>query len=40
MKNKLMENKCIICGKTTYPGKFFCIECYEKYKNKEIILKI
>ena len=33
------EPKCITCGKTTN-GYLFCKDCYSKYKNKELLLKI
>lgn len=32
--------KCIACGKETKPGFFFCSNCYQKYKNKELLVKI
>jgi len=35
-KNELL---CIICGQETN-GYHFCINCYQKYKNKQIVLKI
>ena len=35
-KNK---SKCITCGKQT-DGLLFCVDCYKKYYNKEILIKI
>ena len=32
--------RCIICGRETKPGFFFCTLCYTKYKNKELLVKI
>lgn len=33
------KSKCILCGKTT-DGLLFCSNCFHKYKNKEILVKI
>lgn len=32
--------KCIACGKSTSNGKLFCINCYHKYKDKQLLVKI
>ena len=32
--------RCIACGRETKPGFFFCISCYAKYNNKELLVKI
>lgn len=32
--------KCIACGRETKPGFFFCGLCYNKYNNKELLVKI
>lgn len=39
-KDKDNEVKCIACGCNTKPGFLFCPICYEKYKNKELLVKI
>lgn len=33
------ESKCITCGKQTN-GFLFCVTCYKKYKNKQLLVKI
>lgn len=33
-------SKCIACGKKVEPGYFFCTDCYKKYANKELLVKI
>ncbi len=33
------ELTCLICGEPSN-GKHFCLDCYRRYKNKEILLKI
>lgn len=33
-------SKCITCGKKTAPDYLFCSECYHKYKDKELHIKI
>lgn len=33
------EITCIVCGESSN-GKHFCLNCYRRYKNKEILLKI
>ena len=38
-ESKSDELTCIICGKPSN-GKHFCYECYKRYKNKEILIKI
>ncbi len=37
--NSSDELTCIICGEPSN-GKHFCLSCYHRYKNKEILLKI
>ena len=32
--------KCIACGKETKNGNLFCIQCYHKYKEKKLLVKI
>lgn len=32
--------KCIACGKETKNGNLFCIQCYHKYKDKKLLVKI
>ncbi|MCQ2087728.1 MAG: hypothetical protein MJZ37_06650 [Bacilli bacterium] len=32
--------KCISCGRKVEPGFLFCPECYKKYANKELLVKI
>ena len=32
--------KCIGCGTPTKNGHLFCIECYKKYKDKQLLVKI
>ena len=32
--------KCIGCGTLTKNGHLFCIECYKKYKDKQLLVKI
>lgn len=32
--------KCITCGKETKPGFFFCVSCFSKYKDKEVLVRI
>ena len=32
--------KCISCGTPTKPGFLFCVECFKKYKDKQLLVKI
>ncbi|MBR0234989.1 MAG: hypothetical protein IJQ37_00840 [Clostridia bacterium] len=32
--------KCIACGKETKNGNLFCISCYLKYKDKQLLVKV
>ena len=32
--------KCIACGKETKNGNFFCIQCYRKYRDKNLLIRI
>ena len=32
--------KCIACGKETKNGNLFCVGCYHKYKDKQLLVKI
>ncbi len=32
--------KCIGCGKATFGGNLFCINCYRKYKDKQLLVKV
>lgn len=32
--------KCIACGNETKPGYLFCIQCYRKFKDKKLLVKI
>jgi hypothetical protein len=34
------SGKCILCGKPTFNGNHFCIECYKKYSKKTICVII
>ncbi len=32
--------KCIACGRETHSGNLFCLSCYHKYKDKQILVQI
>lgn len=32
--------KCIACGRETHSGNLFCLSCYHKYKDKQILVEI
>ena len=32
--------KCIVCGRKTKNGNLFCLQCYHKYKEKKLLVKI
>lgn len=38
--NITKPNSCLICGNETTDGYHLCKKCYQKYKNKEVIIKI
>lgn len=40
-ENKLEKySKCLACGRKVEPGYLFCPDCYHKYVNKELLIKI
>lgn len=39
-KKDFVGGKCIVCGRETTNGNLFCLSCYHKYKDKELLVKI
>lgn len=39
-KDDAVVVKCIGCGKETFHGNLFCYDCYKKYKDKQLLVKI
>ncbi len=40
VKSELKKGKCLTCNNTTTDDYLFCPECYHKYKNKTLLLKV
>lgn len=38
--NEHIITKCIACGRETKNGNLFCLQCYHKYKEKKLLVKI
>lgn len=40
-EKNIIQLKCLLCGNIVdYEDKHFCLSCYNKYKNKELIIKL
>lgn len=39
-KNEISKGKCLTCSNTTTADYLFCPECYHKYKDKTLLLKV